>query len=275
MAAISDEDLSSFLVAADAARDSGRRAWSDAIRLNAEQVKYDLALIEKAEQCPAYVELSKSALIKRIALEIEALNQIQYAKDLIKAKPISAPTLMGLQYEPSSGSPVPPKDEVRLQSLEFYASVANAMHLSRLADKNPNLVPVASPENIEKTKQLAQDLIDQLRITGIHFSNALLRSALLNGLDSLTRLKPSNPQPVQTRKSSRPGEFEFVRHMGLYFYTNYREYFPQRIATLSSIAFESGGIEVRQVARDLKPLRTFHAQEDKLMKLALILMKRN
>jgi hypothetical protein len=263
MTELSDENLASFYVAAHAARDSGRRAWSDAIRLNAEQTQYDLALIEKAELCPAYVALSKSALVKKIACQIEALNQIQYDKDVIKAKPIKAPTLMDSEHERPSGFLAPPKDAVRLQSLEFYASVAQAIHLSRFADENPNLIAVASPENIQKTKQLAQDLIKQLTVTGIHFPNALLYSALLNGLTSLTRLKPSTPQPVLKRNSARAGKVEFVKHMGEYFYRNYREYFIQRIATLSSIAFESGGIAPRQVDRDLDLLRAFHAEQDK------------
>jgi hypothetical protein len=263
MAKLSDEELASFCVAAHLARDSGLRAWSDAIRLNAERPQYDLALIEKAELCPAYVELSKSAMIKKIAFEIEAVNQTQYDEDVIKAKPIKAPRLMDSEYVRPSAFPTPPKDEVRLQSLEFYASVALAIHSSRFADKNPNLIAVASPENIEKTKRLAQDLIHQLGITGVHFPNALLYSALLNGLESLTRLTPSTPQPVRKRKSSRPGELAFVKHMGEYFHRNYREYFIQRIATLSSIAFESGGITPRQVDRDLEPLRAFHAEQDK------------
>lgn len=263
MTELSNENLALFYVAADAARESGRRAWSDAIRLNAEQTQYDLGLIEKADLCAAYIELSKSALVNKIARELEALNQIQYEKDVIKAKPIKAPTRTHLERERPSGFPAPPKDEVRLQSLEFYASVAMAIRLSRFANENPKKIAVASPENIEKTKRLAQELLDQLRITGIHFPNALLNSALLNGLESITRLKPSTPQPVGKRKSPRPGEFAFVKHMGEYFYTNYHQYFPQRIATLSSIAFESGGIEVRQVRRDLEPLRTFHAEQDK------------
>jgi hypothetical protein len=95
---------------------------------------------------------------KKIARQIEALNQIQYDKDVIKAKPIKAPTLMDSEHERPSGFPAPPKDEVRLQCLEFYASVAQAIHSSRFADENPNLIVVASSENIQKAKQLAPNI---------------------------------------------------------------------------------------------------------------------